>query len=67
VICVSLTSPLEIVFATSMDKNAPTRLRTPAMSTAWRGFSAFVAIDVAIALAVSSPAPSAPPRRRGRR
>ena len=48
VISFSLTSPLEIVFATSMDRNAPTRLSTPAMSTAVRGFSALVAIEVAM-------------------
>ena len=53
VIFVSSTSPLEIVFATWTDRNAPTRLRTPAMSTAVRGFSAPVAIEVATALAVS--------------
>src|SRR4051794_11549760 len=53
VICVSSTRPLEIVFATSTDRNAPTRLSTPAINTAVRGFSAPVAIDVATALAVS--------------
>ena len=53
VIFVSSTSPLEIVFATWTERNAPTRLRTPAMSTAVRGFSAPVAIEVATALAVS--------------
>jgi hypothetical protein len=53
VILVSSTRLLEIVFATSTDKNAPIRLRMPAMSTAVRGFSALVAIDVAMALAVS--------------
>ena len=52
-IFVSSTSPLEIVFATSTDRNAPTRLSTPAMNTAVRGFSAPVAIEVATALAVS--------------
>ena len=41
------------VTATSTDRNAPTRLRTPASSTAVLGFSAPVAIDVAIALPVS--------------
>ena len=34
VILVSSTSPLEIVFATSTERNAPIRLRTPAMITA---------------------------------
>ena len=53
VILVSSTRPLEIVFATWTDRNAPMRLRTPAMITAVRGFSARVAIDVAMALAVS--------------
>jgi len=53
VILASSTSPLEIVFATSTDRNAPIRLRMPAMMTAVRGFSALVAIEVAIALAVS--------------
>ncbi len=41
------------VTATSTDRKAPTRLRTPASSTAVLGFSAPVAIDVAIALPVS--------------
>ena len=41
------------VTATSTDRKAPTRLRTPASSTAVFGFSAPVAIDVAIALPVS--------------
>jgi hypothetical protein len=53
VILASSTSPLEIVLATWIDRNAPTRFNTPAMRTAVRGFSAPVAIDVAIALAVS--------------
>ena len=41
------------VAATSTDRNAPTRLSTPASSTATLGFRAPVAIDVAIALPVS--------------
>ena len=41
------------VTATSTERNAPTRLRTPANRTAVLGFSAPVAIDVAIALPVS--------------
>ncbi len=41
------------VTATSTDRKAPTRLRTPASSTAVLGFNAPVAIDVAIALPVS--------------
>ena len=49
----SLTRPLEIVFATSTDRNAPTRLRTPAMITATFGRRAPVAIEVAMALPVS--------------
>jgi hypothetical protein len=41
------------VRATSIDKNAPTRFKTADNSTAAFGFSAPVATDVAIALAVS--------------
>ena len=41
------------VTATSTERKAPTRLRTPASSTAIFGFRAPVAIDVAIALPVS--------------
>jgi hypothetical protein len=52
VIFASSTSPLEMVFATSTERKAPTRLRTPARS-AVRGFYARVAMDVAMALAVS--------------
>jgi hypothetical protein len=47
------TRPLAIVAATASDRNAPTRFRTPDMPTATRGLSALVAIEVAIALAVS--------------
>src|SRR3954453_9195273 len=50
---VSSTSPPEIVFATSTDRKAPTRFRQPATVTATFGRSAPVAIEVAIALAVS--------------
>ena len=50
---VSSTSPPEIVFATCTDRKAPTRLRHPAIATATLGRSAPVAIEVAIALAVS--------------
>src|ERR1700754_2299737 len=53
VIWVSSTNPLEIVLATSTDRNAPTKLRIPARITATLGRSASVAIEVAIALAVS--------------
>ena len=49
----SSTSPLEIVLATSVDRNAPTTFRTPQISTATFGRSAPVAIEVAIAFAVS--------------
>ncbi len=49
----SLTMPLEIVSATLVDRNAPARLNTPQMSTATLGRSAPVAIEVAIAFAVS--------------
>ncbi len=52
-ILVSSTSPLEIVFATSTERKAPTMFRTPEMRTATLGFSAPVAIDVAMAFAVS--------------
>lgn len=47
----SLIKPPEMVFATSMDKNAPTRFSVPAAMTAVLGLSAPVAMDVAIALA----------------
>lgn len=47
------TSPLAIVAATLRERNAPTRLRLADSATAVRGPSALVAIDVAIALAVS--------------
>ncbi len=50
---VSSTSPLEIVLATSTDRNAPTRLRTADMATAALGRIAPVEMVVAIALAVS--------------
>ncbi|MDF2491619.1 MAG: hypothetical protein K0Q58_197 [Microbacterium sp.] len=45
--------PCEMVFDTSVDRNAPTRLRQAARSTATFGLSAPVAMGVAIALAVS--------------
>ena len=45
--------PLEIVLATSTDRNAPTRLSTADMATAVLGFRAPVEMVVAIALAVS--------------
>jgi hypothetical protein len=48
-----LMSPLETVFATATERNAPTRLRAPAAMTAVLGLSAPVAMEVAIALAVS--------------
>ena len=47
------TRPLAIVAATLSDKNAPIRFRTADSATATFGFSALVAMDVAIALAVS--------------
>src|SRR3954471_12455613 len=50
---VSSTSPPEIVFATSTDRKAPVRFRQAAIATAVRGLKAPVAIDVAMALAVS--------------
>ena len=45
--------PLAIVAATEIDRKAPTRLSTPDRATAILGLSAPVAMDVAIALAVS--------------
>ena len=50
---VSSTSPPEIVFATCTDRKAPARFRHPAIATATLGRSAPVAIEVAMALAVS--------------
>ena len=47
------TRPLAIVAATARDRKAPTKFRTPEMATATRGGSAPVAMDVAIAFAVS--------------
>jgi hypothetical protein len=52
-ISASSTSPLEIVFATSTDRNAPTRFSAPASRTATLGRRAPVAMEVAMALAVS--------------
>ncbi len=45
--------PPEMVFATSVERNAPTRFRDAAIATATFGRSAPVAIGVAMALAVS--------------
>ncbi len=45
--------PCETVFATSVDRKAPTTFRTAEMSTAVRGFRAPVATEVAMAFAVS--------------
>ena len=45
--------PLAIVAATAKETNAPTKLRTAALSTAARGESARVETRVAIELAVS--------------
>src|SRR3954453_23265611 len=50
---VSSTNPPEIVLATVTDRKAPARFRDAAIATAVRGRNAPVAIDVAIALAVS--------------
>src|SRR3954471_13856045 len=50
---VSSTSPPEIVFATWTDRKAPVRFRQAATVTAVLGRNAPVAIDVAMALAVS--------------
>ena len=53
VILASFTRPLEIVLATSTERKAPTRLSTPATATATLGRRAPVAMEVAIAFAVS--------------
>src|SRR3954453_22828553 len=50
---VSSTRPPEIVFATCTDRKDPVRFRTAATATAVFGRNAPVAIDVAMALAVS--------------
>src|SRR3954471_16290579 len=50
---VSSTSPPEIVFATWTERKAPVRFRQAAIATAVLGRNAPVAIDVAMALAVS--------------
>ena len=49
----SSKNPPEMVLATSVDRKAPTTLRTAAMTTAVRGLRAPVAIGPAIALALS--------------
>jgi len=49
----SFRMPDDTVFATWVDRNAPTRLSTAEIRTAVRGFSAPVATEVAIAFAVS--------------
>ncbi len=54
VIFVSSTNPPEMVLATSVERNAPIRLRMAATVTAvFLGLSAPVAMEVAMALAVS--------------
>ena len=53
VICSSRMMPCEMVLETSVDRNAPTRLRLAASMTATLGLSAPVAIGVAMAFAVS--------------
>ena len=49
----SLTIPPEMVFATSVDRNAPATFSTAAMITATLGLSAPVATEVAMAFALS--------------
>src|ERR1700722_15568331 len=49
----SFTMPLAIVAATEIEMNAPAKFRIEASPTATRGGSAWVAIVVAIAFAVS--------------
>src|SRR5882757_2479520 len=53
VILASFTRPPEIVLATATERKAPTRFRAPASRTATLGRNAPVAIEVAIAFAVS--------------
>ena len=53
VTCCSLMMPPEMVLATSVDRKAPIRLSVPAAITAVLGFRAPVAIEVAMAFAVS--------------
>ena len=53
VVVSSLTRPAPIVLATAVPANAPMKLNAAAMSTAWRGLSARVATEVAMAFAVS--------------
>src|SRR5262249_259455 len=48
-----LTRPLAIVAATLSDRNAPTRFSAPDSATATLGGRAWVAIEVAMAFAVS--------------
>jgi hypothetical protein len=48
-----LKKPPEMVLATSVDRQAPTRLRTAARVTAVRGLRAPVAIGPAMAFALS--------------
>lgn len=51
--CFSLMMPPEMVLATSVERNAPTKFSTAASATAVFGLMAPVAMGVAIALAVS--------------
>ena len=53
VVVASSTRPLAMVLATAVPANAPMKLNAVAMMIAWRGESARVATEVAIALAVS--------------
>ena len=53
VVVASSTRPLPIVFATAVPANAPMKLNDAAMRIAWRGLSARVATEVAMAFAVS--------------
>jgi hypothetical protein len=53
VVVASSTRPAPIVLATAVPANAPMKLKAVAMRIAWRGCSARVATDVAIAFAVS--------------
>ena len=52
-VCWILSTSLVMVAATSTERNAPTKFSIAAMLTAVLGFSAPVAIDVAIAFPVS--------------
>ena len=53
VVVASSTRPEPMVLATAVPAKAPMKLKAAAITIAWRGWSARVATEVAIALAVS--------------